>query len=167
MTLHPSLTAGFPCADIYDGGVLSQGRLCLLLPSQPDAVTDLELLRALRDDGVDLDRFYACAYETAASTGGWLPVLRDVTDIDDVGLSPRALLPLSAEEVDGLVGAVSPRIDVKLMRRQTECVEALTADAAAVPCGHLPVGGYHAIGVVNTKNQANVGERSALVCLMG
>ena len=30
------------------------------------------MLRTLEEDGVDLERFYPCIYETSASTGGWL-----------------------------------------------------------------------------------------------
>ena len=59
---------------MYDGGVLSQGRLCPMRPSSPVAVSGEEVLAALRDDDVDLERFYACIYETAASSGGWLRV---------------------------------------------------------------------------------------------
>ena len=43
-----------------------------------------ELLRVLEDDGVDLERFYPCAYEQEESGGGWLPV----TDAVAVPLVP-------------------------------------------------------------------------------
>ena len=63
---------------IYEGGTLTRGRLCLL---PTGSVTALDVLRALVDDGVDLKRFYACVYETEASGGGWLPVLRTLTEL--------------------------------------------------------------------------------------
>merc|ERR1719424_52938 len=64
----------------YEGGSLSQGRLCNLEPEPDGTVTGRILLLALKADGVDLARFYPCAYETEESGGGWLPVLREVTD---------------------------------------------------------------------------------------
>ena len=91
---------------IYEGGTLTRGRLCLL---PTGSVTALDVLRAL-DDGVDLKRFYACVYETEASGGGWLPVLRTLTE-------------LPAHEVDAadnfeIPAIAGSRIDVQLCRRQ-------------------------------------------------
>ena len=70
---------------MYEGGHLSQGRLCLLDISHPSTtttsyddgyttVTIPQVIRALTDDGVDFNLFYACAYESQCSTGGWLPL---------------------------------------------------------------------------------------------
>ena len=68
---------------MYDGGTLSQGRLCKLTPAAADVVTGSEILRSLQADGVDLRRFYTCAYWSDpddGTSGGWLPVLPDVQD---------------------------------------------------------------------------------------
>jgi hypothetical protein len=89
---------------MYEGSHLSQGRLCFLDPSSstedgsninnervlvapPSAGVDVEkpiisdvvvtipqVIQALRNDGVDFNLFYACAYESQCSTGGWLPL---------------------------------------------------------------------------------------------
>ena len=45
----------------YEGGSLSQGRLCLIAPEPDGTVTGRTLLSALKADGVDLLRFYPCA----------------------------------------------------------------------------------------------------------
>ena len=67
----------------YEGASIAQGRLCTLEAEQDGLITGRSLLLALQADGVDFGRFYACAYETEESSGGWLPVLRDVTDPAD------------------------------------------------------------------------------------
>ena len=67
----------------YEGATIAQGRLCTLEAEQDGLITGRSLLLALQADGVDFGRFYACAYETEESSGGWLPVLRDVTDPAD------------------------------------------------------------------------------------
>ena len=72
---------------MYEGGHLSQGRLCFLDISPPSTtatsydngstattVTIPQVIRALTNDGVDFNLFYACAYESQCSTGGWLPL---------------------------------------------------------------------------------------------
>lgn len=128
---------------MYEGGVLSQGRLCKLTPDSSAAVSSREVLETLRSDGVDFDKFYACVYETLASTGGWLPV------------DASTELPLPVLDETEYVPA--RRIDVKLCVRNSAGTEALQAVSDAEPCGALPPRGYCAIGVVNTKNQANVG----------
>ena len=113
----------------YDGGTLKQGRLCQLTPASTDAVSGLALLHALHDDGVDLERFYPCVRETAASGGGWLRFLRGV-----VGAPPAEVeggdvtFPLAGTEADGSRteadgSDVLGRIDLKLFRR-----ESLSAD---------------------------------------
>ena len=70
---------------MYDGGTLAQGRLTQLQPADPNVARGTEVLRALVDDGEDLRHFFACIYESEASTGSWLPVLREVA---------QSLLPL-------------------------------------------------------------------------
>ena len=57
----------------YDGGSLLQGRLCTLTPADAEIATGAELLRVLEDDGVDLERFYPCAYEPVSYTHLTLP----------------------------------------------------------------------------------------------
>ena len=151
---------------MYDGGQLSQGRLCELTPARPDAATGREVLAALVADGVDLGRFYPCVYETAASTGGWLPLLRHVRSLDGDadggaagGEDDEVVLPLAGCDAgdENSDGVVSRRIDVKLFARASPARDASEAEEAATPCGALPVSGYFGVGVVNTKNQANVG----------
>ena len=131
---------------IYDGGELRHGRLCELIPSSPDAATGPEIMACLRAEGVDLDRFRPCVYETLLSTGGWLPIK------DEFSLP----LAATASSTDGEPPAVSRRIDVKLFPAAS-CLEANCAEQALTPNGDLPVSGYFGIGVLNSKNQANVG----------
>ena len=152
--LSPSLDEGAVLVRyMYDGGVLSQGRLCRLTPASTDVATSAEVLDTLRADGVDLARFYACVYETASSTGGWLP-------IDEGGDAMQLDLPDVAAETP------SRRIDVKLCARQSGRTPAVLeggGTALTAPpgdeeiAGDIPISGYCAIGVVNSKNQANVG----------
>jgi hypothetical protein len=68
---------------MYEGGHIGQGRLCRISLRPPDAsdggggaalLPAAAVMRALRDDGVDLDAFYATAYESTASGGGWMPL---------------------------------------------------------------------------------------------
>ncbi|KAL9186307.1 hypothetical protein ACHAXT_005545 [Thalassiosira profunda] len=103
---------------MYEGGHIGQGRLCHLHPSDDDAVPASQVMRALREDGVDFDSFYACAYESEQSSGGWLPLEP----------APRDRNPWSDEnEADGcdMTFAIPPsgdadvsrRIDIKLFRR--------------------------------------------------
>ena len=86
---------------IYDGGELRHGRLCELIPSSPDAATGPEIMDCLRAEGVDLNRFRPCVYETSLSTGGWLPIKDEYS------------LPLAAtvSSTDGEPPAISRRID--------------------------------------------------------
>ena len=143
----------------YDGGRLSQGRLCELQPSEPAAisVSGMDVLRALALDKVDLSRFYACVYETEASDGGWLPVLRDlgVPAEGMLAVPDDVSFPLSPCAADG--SPVARRIDVKLFRRDTMSMDAARAEQAQVPSGKIARGGYFGIGVVGAKNQANLG----------
>ena len=108
----------------YEGSTLSQSRLCTLDPACGDAVMASEVLQALSDDGVDLGRFFACAYETAESGGSWLPMLRDV-DLETDAPFDDVALPL-VPPVDLMPPPLAPtlraprtrrRVDVKLFRR--------------------------------------------------
>lgn len=57
----PQVSADIVCVRyMYDGGKMSQGRLCRLTPSHHEKVTGQEVLDVLAEDGVDLARFYAC-----------------------------------------------------------------------------------------------------------
>ena len=112
---------------IYEGGHPAQGRLCHLSPTSK-VITVPQLINTLIEDGVDMETFYACAYETLSSSGGWMPLERgkrwhnpfDVEgewkDLDsDAGL----IFPLESLGVnaDGTVDTAARRIDVKLFRR--------------------------------------------------
>jgi tRNA G18 (ribose-2'-O)-methylase SpoU len=131
---------------MYDGGTLSQGRLCSFLPQSTNAATGAEVQTSLAKDGVDLERFYATVYETAQSTGGWVRC-------EDEGMQ----LPLD-DWNDDVEGPVARRIDVKLFPREVAAdMDANRAQQMATPSGDIPISGYFGIGVVNTKNQANVG----------
>lgn len=140
---------------MYDGGTLSQGRLCKFEPAIEARATGKEVLQCLAADGVDLERFYACIYETSASTGSWLPVLRDVTDVDGHVPTDDLELPLAAVALDG--SRVARRVDVKLFRRSAVSFDAARADQASQPSGKIPKSGYFGIGVVGAKNLANLG----------
>ena len=130
---------------------MSQGRLCELDPAHDSVALGTEVLRVLEADGVDLDRFYACSYETVESTGSWLPIRSgDLGDGDDVRF------PLSAVAPDG--SRVARRIDIKLMRRgPSDGADAARADGLAQPAGKIQRSGYYGIGVLGAKNQANLG----------
>jgi tRNA G18 (ribose-2'-O)-methylase SpoU len=142
---------------MYDGGTLAQGRLTQLQPADPNVARGTEVLRALVDDGVDLRHFFACIYESEASTGSWLPVLREVTSphAEDLAHAKDVELPLKPTAADG--SRVARRIDVKLFRRTAPSFDAARADQAAQPSGKIPKAGYFGIGVINAKNQANLG----------
>ncbi|KAL3903660.1 MAG: hypothetical protein SGPRY_011586, partial [Prymnesium sp.] len=165
---------------IYDGGTLAQGRLCTLLPEEQEAVSGLEVVRALHDDGVDLTRFYPAAYWLGdGDQGGWLPFLRHVTDpsrADQQGEDVRIDLVAPSEgEADEeeeqrttrrkrswshapISAPVRRRVDVKLYRRGQPTVDQVTAEAAAGPgAGGIGRGRYYAIGIVGAKNEQNTG----------
>ena len=140
----------------YDGGTLKQGRLCQLDPAGAAAATGSELIGALIEDGVDMTRFFAAVYETQASTGAWLPVLRHITNQGMLSsASDDVRLPLSTIASDGT--SVARRIDVKLFPRAVAGFDAARSAQAALPSGKLPRSGYFGIGVVGAKNQANLG----------
>ena len=105
---------------MYEGGHIGQGRLCNLhpLPSN-DVITAQQIVQTLSADGVDFNLFYACAYESDESTGGWMPLesaprytnpfLRrsDDTEKEDI------IFDIPPPEDN----SVSRRIDIKLFRR--------------------------------------------------
>lgn len=137
---------------MYEGGHLSQGRLCFLdpYPSTDDA-TDMssattvsipQIMQALRNDGVDFNLFYPCAYESTCSTGGWLPLESaprysnpwkntDDDGTDGSGADASAgdittkvdvsrlsfTIPTSSDSDDPSAAPASRRIDIKLFRR--------------------------------------------------
>jgi len=129
---------------MYEGGHIGQGRLCRISLRPPDAsdgggggggddalLPAAAVMRALRDDGVDLDAFYATAYESMASGGGWMPLepaprhrnpwndgdgaaavaAADVDDDDDCGAGRRttATGPSSSSSSSSLVFPIPPR----------------------------------------------------------
>ncbi|KAL7522661.1 hypothetical protein ACHAWX_007603 [Stephanocyclus meneghinianus] len=116
---------------MYEGGHIAQGRLCHLFPSSDDescVITIPQLIYVLVQDGVDIDTFYACAYETSSSDGGWLPLekgRRWNNPFDDAGnwkhrdSDPGIVFPIAmADGSEGSESIVSSRrIDVKLFRR--------------------------------------------------
>jgi len=113
---------------MYEGGHIGQGRLCRLeLPSAQakstiTKVSISQVIHVLREDGVDFDTFYACAYESAESSGGWMPM----------EAAPRHANPWKEKDDgnhndndDDMSFAIPPaedttasrRIDIKLFRR--------------------------------------------------
>lgn len=132
---------------MYEGSTLSQGRLCRIeKPSSPLSVSSTEVYEALASDGVDLERFAAAAYETDSSSGAWFQLP------DPDAAAPEAVVDFP------LVEDAARRVDIKLfVKEPSERLDANLALAEATPCGALAPSGYFAIGVVNTKNQANVG----------
>lgn len=116
---------------IYDGGHLGQGRLCHLHPTEDADVPASDVIQTLCDDGVDFDQFYACAYESQDSTGGWMPLEsapRHMNPWDDGKGTNKSTLTFTIPPTDD--ASISRRIDVKLFRRpkapsQTDLVECL------------------------------------------
>lgn len=152
--LSPTLVGYEPATSvliryIYDGSTLSQGRLTHLPDVVDNQVSSNQVWSAIAADGVDIERWSAAAYETTASTGAWMTL--------PPPQSHEAMaFPLSDPDDDH--GGGARRIDIKLSAKGTgvsmDAAAALTAD---VPCGKIAPSGYFGIGVVNTKNQANVG----------
>lgn len=112
---------------MYEGSHPSQGRLCYIHPDS-NVITVPRLISTLIEDGVDMDSFYACAYETLCSSGGWMPLEKgkrchnpfDITgywkdETDDIEMVfPLISLGVGA---DGTLDSCAKRIDVKLFRR--------------------------------------------------
>ena len=84
----------------YEGGQVNQGRVCQIKlddhsGTKEEKITNTistnQVMNALIDDGVDLDNFYACSYESKLSDGGWMPL----------EVAPRYTNPWSTS-VDGM-----------------------------------------------------------------
>jgi tRNA(Leu) C34 or U34 (ribose-2'-O)-methylase TrmL len=112
---------------MYEGGHPSQGRLCHLHPDS-NVITVPQLISKLIQDGVDMDSFYACAYETLLSSGGWMPLEKgkrwhNPFDIEgcwkDEADDVEMIFPLRSSGVgaDGTLDSCAKRIDIKLFRR--------------------------------------------------
>lgn len=117
---------------MYEGGHIAQGRLCYLQPTigNSNNITASQLVQTLANDGVDFDTFYACAYETRMSEGGWMPLepsprYTNPYDKDgnwkDRGVDENhrqsldLTFPLPSSTDDSSIS--SRRIDIKLFRR--------------------------------------------------
>ncbi|KAL7551505.1 hypothetical protein ACHAWF_014698 [Thalassiosira exigua] len=148
MPMGPAASAGPSGPDptsvivryMYEGGHIGQGRLCRLrIAAGSVALRASDVVEVLREDGVDFDVFYACAYESRESAGGWLPlepaprdgnpwsVVGGPVDGSDFAFA----IPASDD------AACSRRIDIKLFRRpkappRTDSIQSLgdAVDAA-------------------------------------
>jgi tRNA(Leu) C34 or U34 (ribose-2'-O)-methylase TrmL len=180
----------------YEGGQLNQGRLCKIelddncSSNKEEKITNTiistnQVMNALINDGVDLDNFYACSYESQESDGGWMPLegaprfinpwcTPSSVDVDgsDAGASEESskedLYTFTIPPVGDTTSSVSRRIDIKLFRRpkppssqhkvKEHSSDALHALSASIPGGKLPLsGGYFGIGVINPKTSENIG----------
>ena len=110
---------------MYEGGAIGQGRLCNLIPSprsgNDSQITARQIVQKLSEDGVDFDSFYACAYESDESSGGWIPLesaprytnpFADIGSVNDDNQSIVFQIPSPDENAE-----IAPRIDLKLFRR--------------------------------------------------
>ena len=153
---------------IFDGGKLARdARLVTAAVPFPSSspsdsgvvvvVTAADVLAALRRDGVDLDVFYATAYETEESGGAWVRL--DPEGDAQAAAAVSGAAGSRAEAEAGAEGGAAltftlpaedatkrPRIDVKLFRRQ-----ALAAKGA------LEHSGFFAMGIVGAKTTQNIG----------
>ncbi|EJK75719.1 hypothetical protein THAOC_02552 [Thalassiosira oceanica] len=169
---------------MFEGGSIGQGRLCYMKQRQSSETTirASDVVDTLSNDGVDLDLFYPCAYESEMSSGGWLPMEpapRHSNPWRNIDSNDLQEITFDIADADGV--SVAKRIDVKLVRRPRmesrpgarvddkpiddgqiraeleHCSEALHAISSAVPCGRLPLNGFFGIGVVSPKTQENIG----------
>ena len=123
----------------YEGGQINQGRVCQIKlddhsGTKEEKITNTistnQVMNALIDDGVDLDNFYACSYESKLSDGGWMPL--EVaprytnpwsTSVDDGSAAGGSEESLKEDSYTftipplGDASSVSRRIDIKLFRR--------------------------------------------------
>ena len=121
MPIGPATSLNLPIIRyMYEGGQIGQARLCHLQPTQSGKqskeITVSEVIEALQNDGVDFNLFYACAYESERSTGGWMPlepVPRDRNPWNDVSAESAFTFNIPPPEN----ASVSRRIDIKLFRR--------------------------------------------------
>ena len=199
----PSPMAGMPISPVtlprkeqpiilrymYEGGAIGQGRLCNLSNDYDDneTVTAKQIVQTLSEDGVDFDTFYACAYETVDTSGGWRPLesapryTNPFRSNDDSNSDNEPVVfNIPSPEDD----KVARRIDIKLYRRPKvpelkeidsldvdylvldqesahDAIEhssdALMAISAAVPGGKQKIDGYFGIGILSPKTEQNVG----------
>eukprot|EP00986_Skeletonema_menzelii_P002397 scaffold648_cov131-Skeletonema_menzelii.AAC.2 len=130
----PSPMAGMPISPVtlpskekpiilrymYEGGAIGQGRLCNLVNDGDDQIVSAnQIVQTLSEDGVDFDTFYACAYESDESSGGWRPLesapryINPFTkSVDSIHNEPVVFNIPSSED-----DKISRRIDIKLFRR--------------------------------------------------
>ena len=173
----------------YEGGQINQGRVCQIKlddhsGTKEEKITNTistnQVMNALIDDGVDLDNFYACSYESKLSDGGWMPL--EVaprytnpwsTSVDDGSAAGAASEETNCDTLTftipplGDASSVPRRIDIKLFRRpkppssqqkvKEYSSDALNALSASIPGGKLPLSGYFGIGVIHPKTSENIG----------
>jgi len=172
----------------YDGGLVNQGRICHLplLNNKEEStiiISAHQVMKALQDDGVDIDTFYACSYESNASDGGWMPL-----EIGSRYVNPWTKDQPNQEE-EGLTFTIPKdtsqprRIDIKLFHRPTrpnvdlenvmedvkqqttnsdlpsveQTTDALQAKSNSIPGGKLKLNGYFGIAIIHPKTCENVG----------
>ena len=170
----------------YDGGLVNQGRIChlpLLTNNEEGEGTIIsahQVMKALQEDGVDINTFYACSYESNVSDGGWMPL--------EVG--SRYVNPWTEDQSnneEGLTFTIPKdrtqprRIDIKLFHRPTrpsvdlenvmesiikqtppsstveQTTDALQAKSNSIPGGKLKLNGYFGIAIIHPKTCENVG----------
>lgn len=158
---------------IYEGGHIGQGRLCHLQidsSTTSSTITIPQLMATLLQDGVDLDTFYACAYETELSDGGWMPLEKggrwhNPFSVDGSWKDEEKDTGLSfPTERDGAASS-SMRIDIKLFRRPRPSNnyspeysrDAYTAISSSIPSGHMPISGYFGLAILQPKTSSNIG----------
>jgi len=130
---------------MYEGGQIGQGRICRMQTTQASSsscstIPTAQVIQTLQNDGVDFDTFYACAYESQESTGGWLPlesaprhcnpwISGDATKDgrEEIGGS-TAVLTFAIPPLEDT--STSRRIDIKLFHRpkaleRTDLVQSL------------------------------------------
>ena len=169
---------------MYEGGSIGQGRLCYMKRRQSSdpSISASDVVETLSNDGVDMNLFYPCAYESeVSSAGGWLPLEPAPRHANPWCYSNDALcgpkeITFEIPDTDNV--SIARRIDVKLVRRPRKetrpnvrvdkqidngqsgaeySSEALHAMSSAVPGGRLPLDGFFGIGVVSPKTHENIG----------
>jgi len=172
----------------YDGGLVNQGRICHLplLNNEEEStmiISSHQVMKALQDDGVDVNTFHACSYESTLSDGGWMPL-----EVGSRYVNPWTTNQSNEEE--GLVFTIPEdrsqprRIDIKLFHRPTRpnvdledamedikqeqtakselsfverTTDSLQAKSNSIPGGKLPLNGYFGIAIIHPKTSENVG----------
>ena len=175
----------------YDGGLVNQGRIChlpILDNNEEEESTKIisahQVMKALKDDGVDINAFYACSYESTVSDGGWMPLEVGSRYVNPWNTTNQS----NVEDDDGLVFTIPEdqsqprRIDIKLFHRPTrpnvdlenvmegitkqqtppsptieQTTDSLQAKSNSIPGGKLPLNGYFGIAIIHPKTSENVG----------